>query len=389
MRPLFFALLLAIFASPAQAQDGGAHVTFGGASADGIINVPPWVHPGDVLWDSGPSDPVPKKFRALLFQGILEDPHVSFEASIRTRKGWGPWTAATVERFPNGRFWGRFPVSGRKGAVVRMRAVHRGIAPTAKIEMFALELAPLKREKPSKPSRSPIEKAPSTGTFKPAVIPRKAWGAAEPTAPFSPMVPMRLTIHHTLGALPMKPEDAVQEMRIIQRFHQKGRGWIDIGYHFLIDGTGRIYQGRPETVIGAHVRNKNEGNVGISLMGSFHAPRKHKATAAQVKSLIALGRWLVQAYGIDPETLRGHRDHQATSCPGDLFYPRLPEIRKAIGLPPAVAKFKTPPKNISTIDILLKSVNDLGGGSDLGRLFDNAAPRLPKSAQVDSGRATR
>lgn len=344
MRALLSVLLLAatLGASPVRAEDGGPEVTFQGSRAARRISVPPGSRPGDLLWGSGPSDGAREAFEALLLQGNAAEPGVSFEAAVKGPGGWGPWVAGEAERFPNGRFWARIPVAGGKGAQVRVRAVNRGIRGGRAVELFGLELAPAEREAPGVSPPSFEEPPPSTGPVRPPVIPREEWGAAPAASPYEPMNPARLTIHHTEAAQPFTPEDAVQEMRIIQRFHQKGRGWIDIGYHFLIDGSGRIYQGRPETVVGAHVRNKNEGNVGISLMGSFHPPRSHEPTPEQVRSLVALGRWLVAAYGIDPGTIKGHRDHQATSCPGDGFYPRLGEIRREIGQPPAVVLLKMP-----------------------------------------------
>lgn len=334
------ALALCLLASSAGAEDAGAPVTFNGTSASPLIKAQAGAKPGDVLWDSGPSDPGRDSFDFIIFQGLLGDPGVSFEASLKNVKGWGAWTAAEIERSPNGRFWGKFPLSGQPGSILKVRVVHRGIAPGQTVEIYEMEAATLEIEGhgtslliPSSPA------APS----KPSVIPNKDWGAAAPTHPYIPMVPDRMTIHHTQAAQPATLEDAIQEMKFIQRFHQKGRGWIDIGYHFLIDGSGRIFQGRPEGAVGAHVKNKNTGNVGISLMGSFQKPQNQQPTAKQMASLIALARWVSAAYSVNAQTIKGHRDQRDTDCPGANLYPRMDEIRRAVARPALVMEFPSLP----------------------------------------------
>src|ERR1019366_2532018 len=92
--------------------------------------------------------------------------------------------------------------------------------------------------RPPRNSRpSPII-VPHTDIPKPKVMSRKAWRALPAEADYIPMTPDRISVHHTEAAQPFSKEDAIQEMQVIQRFHQKGRGWIDIGYHFVIDGSG-------------------------------------------------------------------------------------------------------------------------------------------------------
>lgn len=327
----FTALTFCFLAAYARAEDAGAPVTFNGTSASPLIQVQADAKPGDVLWDSGPSDPGQEPFDFIIFQGVLSDPGVSFEASIKNVKGWSGWAAAEIERSPNGRFWGKFLISGMPGSILKVRVVHRGIAPGQTVEIYEMEAAPLEIE--GHGTSLLIPSSPAAPFSKPAVIPNKDWGAVAPTQPYIPMVPDRITVHHTQAAQPMTLEDAVQEMKFIQRFHQKGRGWIDIGYHFLIDGSGRIFQGRPEGAVGAHVKNKNTGNVGISLMGSFQKPQNQQPTAKQMQSLIALTRWVSAAYAVGAQTIKGHRDQRDTDCPGANLYSRMDEIRRATAQP--------------------------------------------------------
>jgi hypothetical protein len=157
---------------------------------------------------------------------------------------------------------------------------------------------------------------------------------------FEPMRPLRLTVHHTEAAQPMSREDAIRELQAIQSFHQNGRGWNDIAYQFLIDGAGRVWEGRPERVVGAHVLARNDGSVGISLMGSFHPPKNQQPTQAQLASLTNLLRALMAAYHIPRERVFAHREQEpghGTNCPGDILYAKFGEIRRGLAAGTGVA----------------------------------------------------
>jgi N-acetyl-anhydromuramyl-L-alanine amidase AmpD len=106
-------------------------------------------------------------------------------------------------------------------------------------------------------------------------------------------------------------------------------GWSDIGYHFLIGPEGTIYEGRPETVVGAHC-SPNTNAVGICLIGDYD-PARDTLTLASEKALIELMAWLASKYSIDPEkNIFGHCDFSPKSCPGATVYKRLPEFRQRI-----------------------------------------------------------
>ena len=326
MRAALLALLA--FAAPLRANDVGAHVEFSGKPLDGRIVLAATV-PGEVVWHSGPSDPVDSDFTGLLIQGRFDGPGVVLEASVRTGSAWGPWTEATGESSSRGRFWSKVMVSGKKGSSVRLRVVADGAAPSA-IEFFGVYATDFEEERTGtglfRQMSSPLPVAGASP--KPAVEPRSAWGASPAAKPYEPMTPERISIHHTEAPQPSGREAAIDELQGIQRFHQRGRGWIDIAYHFLIDGSGRIWEGRPLGLVGAHVKDRNDGNVGISLMGDF-SPRKRKPTAAQLESLVKLTRWLSETYAIPAERIKGHRDQEITSCPGATLYARLEEVRRA------------------------------------------------------------
>jgi len=114
-----------------------------------------------------------------------------------------------------------------------------------------------------------------------------------------------LVVHHT--------ESHDVPATEIDQWH-KNRGWLGIGYHFLIRADGSLEQGRPENVVGAHTLNYNSQAIGICLTGKF---MESKPTTAQMDALEEL---LTALRGRHQQaTIVRHRDLQATSCPGDLF----------------------------------------------------------------------
>src|SRR5690554_5065310 len=100
------------------------------------------------------------------------------------------------------------------------------------------------------------------------VIPRSDWGARS-TSCRTTHNPYRMAIHHTVAPA-TDGGDAARAMRGMQAYHIDTQGWCDIGYHFVVSQSAKIYQGRAnETLMGAHVGNDNSGNVGICLIGNF------------------------------------------------------------------------------------------------------------------------
>ena len=122
-------------------------------------------------------------------------------------------------------------------------------------------------------------------------------------------------------------EAEARHVREIQRWHVD-RGFLTIGYHFVIAPSGRIYAGRPVDRIGANVLGHNRGTVGICLMGDF---RHERPTAAALRSLDFARGSLVPGGASVP--VRGHREHQGhetNECPGRHL---LAEAQKRRGPP--------------------------------------------------------
>ena len=115
----------------------------------------------------------------------------------------------------------------------------------------------------------------------------------------------------------------------VRRWH-KGRGWSDIGYHYLVDRDGTVAKGRPVERIGAHVRGHNTGSIGIALFGGHGSSENDNFadnyTPEQDKALRALIADLQRKYGASKVT--GHNQYAAKACPGfkvDRWLARKPE----------------------------------------------------------------
>ncbi len=108
-----------------------------------------------------------------------------------------------------------------------------------------------------------------------------------------------------------------------------GNGWAGIGYHFIIHKDGTIEEGRPLKYQGAHAYQNNQYTVGICMTGNYNLDYPPIEQALAVEQLTAA---LCDMYDIEPTdyTIFGHRDLNDTSCPGEKFYPYLPQLIKNI-----------------------------------------------------------
>ena len=199
-------------------------------------------------------------------------------------------------------------------------------------------------------------------TQQPAIVPRATWGAneairrAQPS--FAPDVRFAI-VHHTAGKNGYSRSEAPAIVRGIQLYHVQGNGWNDIGYNFLVDRFGTVYEGRyggiDKNVVGAHAQGFNTGSVGIALLGTYGEATPSQAAQDAIARLIA---WRLDLAHVDPtgmltfvsggsdrytsgapvplRVVSGHRDTGATECPGDALYARLGSLAaeaRRIGLP--------------------------------------------------------
>jgi hypothetical protein len=178
----------------------------------------------------------------------------------------------------------------------------------------------------------------------PAIITRKQWGADESLGdecwdPKYGHTFKAVVVHHTAGSNDYTRAESKAIVRGVYAYHTQSRGWCDIGYNFLIDRFGDVFEGRDggirRAVRGAHAGDYNVNTTGISLMGNFDLVTPTPAMRQTLVSLIAwrLGTAYHHAYGkpfvFDRRISRisGHRDVMATACPGQYVYDWLPRLR--------------------------------------------------------------
>ncbi len=214
------------------------------------------------------------------------------------------------------------------------------------------------------PSTS-VPAAPPSIAPKPAITSRAGWGADESISPEKPgYLPggkvKAVVVHHTAESNNYTCEQAPAVVRGIYAYHVKQLGWKDIGYNFLVDKCGTLYEGRKggvdKPVMGAHAYGFNAETTGVSVLGTYAdaAPSKEAMT-----SVARIAAWKLGQYGVDPTgtttltagadgtnyfrkswakgakltfpAIHGHRDGYNTQCPGDAFYNQLPTIRSWAG----------------------------------------------------------
>lgn len=151
-----------------------------------------------------------------------------------------------------------------------------------------------------------------------------------------------LIIHHSAGS--NTSSDWMEVVRSIFIYHTQSNGWSDIGYNYLIDPNGVLYNGRDpvggsqDNVIGAHFCGKNSSTMGVCLMGTYTTIPPSDLALTTVKELFA---WKANKETINVlsssthsgSSLRhvaGHRDGCATECPGQMTYELMSSIRTDI-----------------------------------------------------------
>ncbi|WP_156251843.1 FG-GAP-like repeat-containing protein [Pseudactinotalea terrae] len=187
----------------------------------------------------------------------------------------------------------------------------------------------------------------TTSTNRPTIYSRAQWGADESKMTWNPSQGrvQGIDIHHTVNANDYTAAQVPALMRSIYAYHAEdwGRGWGDIGYNFVVDRFGRIWEGRyggvDQAPVGAHATGLNSNFSGISLLGNFDTVA---VPAAAFTSVARLAAWKLAMHGnttasgtvtVDAGTfsrVNGHRDSKQTTCPGRYMYNRLGEMRTRI-----------------------------------------------------------
>jgi hypothetical protein len=225
-----------------------------------------------------------------------------------------------------------------------------------------LQLHPVDSE-PATPSGDALALPAADAFVSPGPITmRSQWGADEANSYTQPgcesgptYAPQGITdaiVHHTVNSNTYSPSDSAALVRGIQAYHIFSNGWCDIGYNFLVDRYGQVFEGRRggigRAVVGAHASGFNTGSTGVSLIGDFTNSGVPNAAYA---ALVQLLTWKLAYHGtpaqgqvwvrtgansgaywpegtyVAIDRIIGHRDVNATGCPGNFMWWLLPQLR--------------------------------------------------------------
>ncbi len=192
------------------------------------------------------------------------------------------------------------------------------------------------------PAREPIAPRPHTPVIEPidptpiesfAVVPRAGWtraGIARPHEAFPMNGVRRITVHHDamVSSDLRSTADVAARIERHRRFHVENRGWADIGYHYVVDPQGTVWEARPLDRQGAHVRNHNEHNIGVMMLGNF----EHQTPS--LPALHSLDRFiphLMRRHNVGASSVYTHQEFAPTLCPGRNLQRHMAQARAAGG----------------------------------------------------------
>jgi hypothetical protein len=208
--------------------------------------------------------------------------------------------------------------------------------------------------------RIPLRRVSLAGS--PLILNRLAWGANESIRRAAPRYASTVQfaiVHHTAGSNSYTASQSAAIVRGIEVYHVKGNGWNDIGYNFLVDKYGQVFEGRyggvDRNVIGAHAEGFNTGSTGVAVLGTYGSTPPSTAAQGALANLLA---WRLDVAHVDPlstlmwssggnarfpagvpvmlRAVAGHRDTGFTSCPGNALYAQLGVLAQqaaTLGLP--------------------------------------------------------
>jgi len=295
-------------------------------------------------------------------------PRINVEARTRGAKGWSRWRELELEDVVSaplgalqpsdaaGARAGTEPLysGSSSGVQVRVDVVSGGLPEDLRVDL----VDPGTSAADSSVVAQPAVSSAGAVVAQPAIMTRAQWGADESLrngfAGYGETISAAF-VHHTTGASDYTSAEVPGMIRAIYAYHTQTLGWADIGYNFLVDRFGRLYEGRwggmDQPVIGAHTGGFNTNSVGVAALGD------HETNPVPAAVITAFGQvlgWKLGLYGRDPygraaltsgggsssrypagqvvefDVVSGHRDASFTLCPGQYLYPRLSEIRAEV-----------------------------------------------------------
>ncbi len=318
--------LSAVRAHPALAATGPRRfempVPDGGAHAAG-------------LWRTTPVLRAPERFDLVGLGWRAGD----VSAQVRARRAGGRWTPWAPLTTGHGTRRGTDPtfVGAAEELQLRLRGSARGLRARF---VQALGHAPAH--------------AHAATVSEPQVIPRSGWGGdgvIPRAAPEFGVIELAF-VHHTVTAIDYPASDSAAIVLGIAHYHRDYNGWNDIGYNFLVDRYGQVFEGRAggieNAVIGAQAQGWNSYSTGIACLGTFTNVTLPNPAMDALARLIGwklslhgvpvLGQVTLESLGgadnryrsgtdVTFQRVSGHRDGCATSCPGNALYGQLGRLR--------------------------------------------------------------
>lgn len=188
----------------------------------------------------------------------------------------------------------------------------------------------------------------------PQIVPRSQWAGSKCPPRDKPSYGEVLGafVHHTVSTNLYTAAQAPGVVLGICRFHRNSNGWDDIGYNLLVDRFGNVYEGREggvdKAVIGAQAQGYNGQSTGIATIGTYSSAQPSSALLSSLKTTL---EWKLGLHGVTRDEpvsyisaggavnrypanqivelspIAGHRDGDATECPGGALYAKLPSLR--------------------------------------------------------------
>ena len=292
------------------------------------------------------------------------DPDSADALHAGSRVGTEPITSAAAEALQvRVDSLGSAPASGLQLTTVDPGATPADVnaASAARSAATAAPAAPVPSGSAAVPGASETSSAvtkSSAAVGQPAIVTRAQWGADESLRTCSPSYSSTIKagfVHHTVNSNSYQPSDSPALVRAIYAYHVKGNGWCDVGYQFLVDRFGTIFEGRyggmDRPVVGAHAGGFNTNTFGVSGIGDFTSAQPPQPMLDAFTRVIG---WKLSLHGVDPKgttvltsaggsatgyaagakvtvrTVSGHRDVDLTDCPGDALYSRLGSLANAV-----------------------------------------------------------
>jgi hypothetical protein len=237
---------------------------------------------------------------------------------------------------------------GAPPADMELSVISPGHADTTTTERAAIETTDLPEGGSPEPaatgSTDGLDLQATSFTPKPVIYSRAQWGANERMRDRGSLHYFEVHagfVHHTVNANDYTRAEVPGILRSIYAYHTQSLGWSDVGYNFLVDKFGRIWEGRyggvDRPVVGAHTLGYNDWSFAMSAIGNYETVGPRDAMLQAYGSLFA---WKLSLHGVNASSdrqwvgtrffkaINGHRDAGQTACPGRYLYAKLPLIRQ-------------------------------------------------------------